>query len=65
MNKDSTSQKSSKKTRLVKNNMAISREPSNISIMSIDNYEEILRIECEKLNIQRDKNNELGREVLL
>ncbi|CAG8785535.1 10784_t:CDS:1, partial [Dentiscutata erythropus] len=42
--------------------MAILREPSDMSIMSIDDHKEILRIEHEKLNIQRDKNNELERE---
>ncbi|CAG8683582.1 38367_t:CDS:2 [Gigaspora margarita] len=29
------------------------------------NQEEILRIECEKLSIQREKNNELERKVML
>ncbi|CAG8837885.1 9987_t:CDS:2 [Gigaspora margarita] len=65
-------QKSSKKTQIVKNNMVISHEPSEmIAIsrksfeMSIDDYKKILRIEREKLNIQRDKNNELEREIML
>ncbi|CAG8815801.1 12775_t:CDS:10, partial [Gigaspora margarita] len=42
--------------------IAISRESSE---MSIDNHKEILRIKHEKLNIQRDKNNELKREIIL
>ncbi|CAG8804828.1 5557_t:CDS:1, partial [Gigaspora margarita] len=62
VNKTSTGQKSSKRIRLAKNSTGISRECSELSI---GDHEDILRIEREKLNIQKDKNNELEREIML
>ncbi|CAG8668234.1 5977_t:CDS:1, partial [Gigaspora rosea] len=62
VNKTSTGQKSSKRTRLAKNSTGISRECSDLTI---GDHEDILRIEREKLSIQKDKNNELEREIML